>query len=54
VYRLVHRAGGTITVTHGPRARFEVRLPRATGAARDAARGAAHTPADAAASAVNR
>jgi two-component system CitB family sensor kinase len=54
VYRLVHRAGGTITVTHGPRARFEVRLPRATGAARDAARGAARTPADAASSAVNR
>lgn len=27
VHRVVHRAGGTITVTSGPGARFEVRLP---------------------------
>jgi signal transduction histidine kinase len=28
VHRLVHRAGGTISVTTGPGARFEVWLPR--------------------------
>lgn len=44
VHRLVHRAGGTIAVTPGPGARFEVWLPRAGGqgsARRGAAVGAA-------------
>lgn len=34
VYRLVHRAGGSIDVTPGPGARFEVRLPTTAGAPR--------------------
>lgn len=32
VHRLVHRVGGTVTVTPGPGARFVVRLPSASGA----------------------
>ncbi len=37
VHRLVHRAGGTISVTTGPGARFEVWLPRIAGGPRAAA-----------------
>ena len=37
VHRMVHRAGGTITVTPGPGARFEVRLPQRSPDRRDLA-----------------
>lgn len=39
VYRLVHRAGGSIEVTPGPGARFEVRLPISGDAGRQPAQG---------------